>query len=199
MPPSGVRKLSPTRTLVILGMLILVVAIGVPLAGRVIFASWSIGLLNGGQTLTGDWIGTMRAKQGAEFGLFLRLAYKPRSSRPSRSRARGSSANLEGSATICTPTGDRHNYEVGGYASPGGTVEKLWLEYGDPKSSALNLRMSGEWRAPQLRLQPDANPFLPDGRFNPSRALSSDDPDHSFAPIELVPGTIEQVSQCRTR
>ena len=73
----------------------------------------------------------------------------------------------------------------------------LWLEYGDPKLSALNLRMSGEWLGARLRLEPDANPFMPDGRFLATRVLSGDDPDNSFAPIELTHGQIDTLTECR--
>jgi hypothetical protein len=82
-------------------------------------------------------------------------------------------------------------------ASPSGAVKMLWLEYGDPKLSALNLRLSGAWRPPALRLAADANPFLPDGRFVPTRALSSADPDDSFAPFELTKGNLEELEACR--
>ena len=187
---------SNRRTLLIAVLLIVGVAIGAPALGRLLFASWSIGLLGRG-TLTGDWVGTMRAKQGAAFGLFLQLNYKPRSGRGTRSRSSGVSNNLEGRATICTPAGERYDYAVEGYAGPLGGVDQLWLEYGDPKLSALNLRLSGEWLGARLQLEPDANPFMPDGRFLATRVLSGDDPDNAFAPIELVHGQIDTLTACR--
>jgi hypothetical protein len=170
-------------------VLLLVVAFGAEAVSRILFAPWSIGVL-GRDTLTGDWVGALQARQGAEYGLYLDLEYKGRGF-----RSRGSSAprttNLQGRAILCTPTGERFAYDVSGHASRSGTVEDLWLEYGDPTLSALNLRLSGKWRSPELTLAPDANPFLPDGSFLPTRVLSSADPDDSIAPFSLTNGDEE--------
>ena len=40
--------------------------------------------------------------------------------------------NLHGHATLCTPTGERYAYDVAGDANRSGTIDDLWLEYGDP-------------------------------------------------------------------
>jgi hypothetical protein len=179
------------KLMLLLGVvLLIVVAFGADAVSRVLFAPWSIGVL-GRDTLTGDWVGSPQARQGAEYGLYLELEYRSRSVRSSRSRARFSS-NLQGRATLCTPTGERYEYDVSGHASRSGTVEKMWLEYGDPSLSALDLRLSGKWRSPVLTLAPDANPFLPDGSFLPTRVLSSADPDDSIAPFDLSKGDEEE-------
>jgi hypothetical protein len=188
--------MSTKRLLLTAVVLVVGISLGAQFVGRVLYASWSIGWF-GRDTLTGSWIGTMRAKRGAEFGFFLHLDYKAREGSYRRSHVSGKTANLEGRATICTPAGERYDYSVTGYASPFGTVEKLWVEYADPKLSALNLRLSGEWRPPALHLQSEANPFLPDGRFVPTRVLSSDDPDDSLAPFDLTRGTLEELDACR--
>ena len=189
------KRLSTRRLLLTAVVLVVGIGLGVQFVGRVLYASWSVGWF-GRDTLTGSWIGTMRAKRGAEFGLFLHLDYKTRETSYRRSQVSGQTANLEGRATICTPAGERYDYTVTGFASPFGTVEKLWIEYGDPKLSALNLRLSGEWRPPVLHLQSEANPFLPDGRFLATRSLSSDNPDDSLAPFDLTRGTIEDLAAC---
>ena len=193
---SGQARLSTPRLLLIAVVLVVGVAFGAQLVGRALYASWSIGWF-GRDTLTGSWVGTMRAKQGAEFGIFLHLDYKAREGSSRRSHRSGKTANLEGRATICTPTGERYDYAVSGFASPFGTIETLYVQYGDPKLSALNLRLSGEWRPPVLHLQSATNPFLPDGRFLPTRVLSSADPDDSFAPFDLTTGTIDDVAACK--
>ena len=196
MPRSGTGKKISTKRLLLLALLLVVgIAFGAQLVGRVLYASWSIGWF-GRETLTGSWIGTMKAKRGAEFGLWLHLDYKPRESRGRRTRSSGSTSNLEGRATICTPTGERYDYVVAGFASAFGTVERLRFEFGDPKLSALNMRLSGEWRPPVLHLQSEANPFAPDGRFVPGRPMSSADPDDSLAAFDLTKGSIEDLAAC---
>ena len=68
-----------------------------------------------------------------------------------------------------------------------GEIKQLWLEYGDPKLSALNFRLSGAWRPGALALTvPRHNPFLPDGRFVFPRTVSSADPDDYFALATLT-------------
>jgi hypothetical protein len=96
--------------------------------------------------------------------------------------------NLQGRAILCAPTGERYEYEMLGYANRSGDIDDLWLEYGDPSLSALDLHLSGDWRAPSLVLVSNKNPFLPDGTFVPVRAISSDDPDDSFAPFTMTAG-----------
>lgn len=190
-------RLSGKRAALIAVVVVIVVAFGVRFVSQALFASWSIGLF-GHNTLTGDWIGPMRAKQGAVFGVFLHLDYKPREGSTRRTRRSGSrTSNLLGQATICTPTGQRYDYAVSGFASPFGVVEALYFEFADPKLSALNLRLAGEWRPPTLQLQPDANPFLPDGRFVANRVLRGDDPDDSIAAFDLSRGTIDELDLCR--
>lgn len=186
--PAKSPRISGKRAFVILIVLLVVVVFGLDFISRVLFAPWTIGLF-GRDTMTGNWVGEMRAQQGAGYGLFLDLDYKsPGIGRRSNS-GRSSTTNLVGRASLCTPTGERFDYEVSGYASRSGKVERLRLEYGDPSLSALNLRMSGSWDAPELSLTPETNPFLPDGRFLTTRVLSSDDPDDSFAPAILTKGS----------
>lgn len=184
------------RMLVLGIALVLAVAFGAGLVSQLLYAPWSLGW-GGRDTLTGSWIGTMHAKRGAQFGFHLALDYKARAIRRNRSRYGQGRPNLDGVATICAPSGERYDYTVSGFASRSGVVEKLYVEYDDPKLSALNLRLSGEWQPPILRLQPDANPFLPDGRFEPNRVLSSADPDDSFAPIEMKKGSIDDLAACK--
>ena len=192
-------RLSRKRVLLMGIALLAAVTFGITAVSRVLFASWSIGL-GGRDTLTGAWVGALQARQGAEYGLYLDLEYQSRDSSGYRSRAVSASGsiNLQGRATLCTPPGERYEYAVQGHADPLGAVKNLWLEYGDPKLSALNLRVSGTWQPPALTLAAEKNPFLPDGRFVPTRVLSSDDPDDSFAPFALTkgdPGEFEAI--CR--
>jgi hypothetical protein len=178
-------RISGKRAFVILVALLIVFVFGLDFISRVIFAPWSIGLF-GRETMTGNWVGEMRAQQGAAYGLFLDLDYKSQDIGGRRNSGNGRTSNLAGHATVCTPTGERFDYEVSGHASRSGKVESLRLEYGDPSLSALDLRFSGGWDAPELTLTSDANPFLPDGRFVATRSLSSADPDDSFAPATLT-------------
>jgi hypothetical protein len=191
------KRVSRKLLLAFVVVAIVVIAFGIPALGRAIYAPWSIGWF-GRATLTGHWVGTMQAHQGAEYGLSLQLDYKENSStRRSRSRGTGRT-NLEGRATLCTPTGERFEYEVSGRASAFGKINDLWLEYGDPSLSRLNFDMTGKWNAPNLRLETDKNPFQPDGRFGVSAPVSSADPDDSFAPITLVEddqGSFEAICQ----
>jgi hypothetical protein len=168
-------------------VVILIVAYGIPAIARAIFAPWSIGWL-GRDTLTGRWVGSIYAQQGAEYGLHLKLVYRERE--PSlRSTSVGTGySNLGGVATLCTPTGDRYAYEIAGGASPFGTVEDLWLEYDDPELSRLNLWLTGKWDAPELRLRADKNPFQPDGRFERFAPVSSADAADSLEPFTLLKG-----------
>ena len=179
------RRLSRTQLVLIIGGLLVVGVWGLPLAYRVVMAPWSIGL-GGRDTLVGTWSGSLRAQQGAEYGLYLDLAYWERSSSSRRGR-RGSRPNLKGRAVLCTPVGERFDYAVTGAAGRSGDIKQLWLEYGDPKLSALNFRLSGAWRPGALALTvPRHNPFLPDGRFVFPRTVSSADPDDYFAPATLT-------------
>jgi hypothetical protein len=167
--------------------LILALYFGGEAAYRQVTAPWSIGQV-GRDTLTGPWTGSLRARQGAEYGLWLDLEYRPPSVRGSRRRARGGSTrpNLEGSATLCTPKGERYDYEVSGEANRDGVVNVLRLEYGNPSLSALDLQLTGAWRDRALSISANKNPFLPDGTFVAVRSISSDDPDDSFAPVTLT-------------
>jgi hypothetical protein len=174
------------RQLVLIGAALLAAGVwGLPAAFRVVMAPWSIGI-GGRDTLVGTWSGSLRARQGAEYGLYLDLAYRERRVGHRRGGG-GARANLAGRAVLCTPVGQRFEYAVSGSAGRSGDIEQLWLEYGDPKLSALNFRMSGAWRQGALTLTvPRHNPFLPDGRFVVPRAVSSDDPDDYFAPATLT-------------
>lgn len=185
---AGRKKLSRKGVFLMAGVVLVIVALVIPAIGRLITAHWSIGIF-GRDTLTGEWVGTIQARQGAEYGLYLELQFKGQeSSYRSSSGYTGASSNLQGHATLCTPTGEQFDYEVIGDASILGDVEDLWLEYGDPSLSALNLRLSGDWGGSTLTLDATQNPFLPDGRFDPDRVLSSDDPDDEFATIVLAKG-----------
>ena len=82
------RRLSRAQLALIVGGLLVVGAWGLPLAYRVVMAPWSIGA-GGRDTLVGTWSGSLRAQQGAEYGLYLDLAYWERSSNSRRGR-RGS-------------------------------------------------------------------------------------------------------------
>ena len=184
MDRAGGRR--PTRKQVwLIGGALLVVAFwGVPLAYRAVMEPWSIGR----ESLLGTWSGSLRARQGAEYGLHLDVAYRERRVSYRRGAGGGRRTNLTGRAVLCTPTGQRFEYAVSGSASRSGQIESLWLEHGDPKLSALDFRLSGAWRSGVLTLTtpPRHNPFLPDGRFVTPRAVSSDDPDDSFAPATLT-------------
>jgi hypothetical protein len=195
---NGAGGWRPTRAQVwlIAGALLGICAWGVPLAYRAVMEPWSLGR----ESLLGAWSGSLRARQGAEYGLRLDLEYKARRIGARRGRARGGRTNLAGRAVLCTPVGQRFEYAVSGVVRRSGEIERLWLEYGDPKLSALNFQLSGAWRGGALTLlvPPRHNPFLGDGRFVTPRAVSSDDPDDSFAPATLTardPATFETLCQ----
>jgi hypothetical protein len=179
------RRLTRKQMWVISGALLVAAFWGVPLAYRVVMEPWSIGI-GGRDTLLGTWTGSLRAKQGAEYGLYLDLAYREKSLGYRRGAAR-SQTNLTGRAVLCSPVGQRFEYALSGSAGRSGDIKQLWLEYGDPKLSALNFRMSGVWRQGALTLTlPRHNPFLPDGRFITPRTVSTPDPEDYFAPTTLT-------------
>lgn len=182
---AGRQQLSRKRVVLTAVILLVIVFFGVEAVSRILFAPWSIGYF-GRDTLPGTWVGTLQAGQGAEFGLLLDLEYRGRSN-TSRSSGVGRSNNLQGHATLCTPTGERYDYEVVGYASRSGRVEDLWVEYEDPSLSVLNLRLTGKWRSTVLELATrwPMNPFLPDGNFVLERAQSSNGLGEPFAPFRL--------------
>ena len=177
------------RKAVIIALLLIAVVFGLSCGYRAVTAPWSIGL-GGRATLTRSWVGPAQARQGAEYTLFLDLDYKDttRAGRRSRSGRANRRSNLVGSAVICTPTGERYDYRVSGRADRAGKMRPLYLEYGDPKLSALNVQLTGVWQQQTVQFAANKNPFLPDGRFEPNRTLSSADPDDSFAPVTLRPG-----------
>ena len=183
------QRLSKKRMILIGGALFLAATFGAPAVGRLLFAPWSIGF-GERETLTGPWAGSLMTRHGAEHGLLLDLEYKERPGPSYRSGggALGSN-NLRGRATLCTPTGERYEYEVSGKADPLGGIEKLWLEYGDPSLSGLGLQLTGAWRGGALDLTTTKNPFLPGGRLLAARTWSSNDPvdpDDYFAPATLT-------------
>ena len=179
------RRLTRKQMWVISGALLVAAFWGVPLAYRVVMEPWSIDI-GGRDTLLGTWSGSLRAQQGAEYGLYLDLAYREKSVSYRRGAGR-SQTNLTGRAVLCTPVGQRFEYAVSGSAGRSGDIKQLWLEYGDPKLSALNFRMGGAWRQGALTLTvPRHNPFLPDGRFITPRTVSSADPEDYFAPTTLT-------------
>ena len=169
-------------------VLLLAVAFGAEAVGRLLFAPWSISF-GGRETLTGPWAGSLKTRHDAEHGLFLALEYRERpGSYGSRGGALGHS-NIKGRATLCTPKGERYEYEVSGKADPMGGIEALWLEYGDPRLSGLNLQMTGAWRDGALHLTTTKNPFLSDGRLLAARTPRSDepiDPDDYFTPATMT-------------
>ncbi len=187
MDRPGGWRLTRKQVWLIGGALLVAAYWGLPFAYRAVMEPWSIGR----DTLLGTWSGSLRARQGAEYGIHLDLAYRERRT-SSRKGVRGLRPNLTGRAVLCTPVGQRFEYAVSGSVSRSGQIERLWLEYGDAKLSALDFRMSGAWRSGALTLTPPPrhNPFLPDGRFVTPRAVSSADPDDSFAPATLTAGDL---------
>jgi hypothetical protein len=183
-----------TRRVLLMGAVLLFgTALVIEGLSRLLFAPWSIGYF-GRDTLTGDWVGVLRASQGAEYRLHIDLRYRRRQASSSRAYR---TDNLEGRATLCTPVGVRYDYAVAGFARPGGVIEDLRLQYADPKRSGLDMRMRGAWRPPLLSLTTDANPFEPDGRFAPSRPSSGDDPEDAIGPFDLTRGRIDDLDGCR--
>ena len=170
------ERLSRTRVVLIGGALLLAATFGLPAIGRLLFASWSIGI-GGRETLTGPWVGSLTTGHGAELGLLLDLEYKERPG-PSYRSGGGAlgSTNLQGRATLCTPRGGRYDYAVSGKADPWGGIEKLWLEYDDPSLSGFDLQLTGAWRGGALELTTTKNPFLPGGGLLAARTSSNSDP-----------------------
>jgi hypothetical protein len=185
-------RLSWKRGLFLSLVIMITVAFGAEAVSRVLFAPWSIDY-GGRDTLTGAWVGSLRARQGAEYGLTVNLQYRGRESGGRRSRGSSSfgSLNIQGHGTLCTPVGQRYEYTTPGHADPDGKVTRLWLEYGDPTLSGLDLRLAGAWQSPILTLVPDANPFRPNGAFEPAHPRGGDDPDDSFTPATLNKDTAE--------
>ena len=152
---------------------------------KLIYAPWALNM-DGGPTLEGSWEGTLRARQGAEYRLFLTMQHRDRDGRRRRTRQ---STTIEGSARLCAPTGMLYEYTLAGGADDPGEQLRLVLTYPDPVQSALGLRIEARWSegvADTLRVtRVEANPFLPDGTFQAVRSVSSTDPDDSFQPAEL--------------
>jgi hypothetical protein len=185
--------MSTKRVLLTGALLLFGTALIAEAVSRLLFAPWSIGAF-GRDTMTGDWVARPRARQGAEYKLFLELRYRRRQSSSSRSYR---TDNLEGRATLCTPVGKRYDYAVAGFARPSGVIEDLRFRYADPKLSALDLRLTGAWRPPVLSLRTDANPCEPDGSFMPARPSGGDDPDDPIAPFDLTRGRLDDLGSCR--
>ena len=101
------------------GALLLAVTFGAEAASRLLFAPWSVGF-GGRATLTGPWAGSLKTRRGAEYGLYLALEYRSRSTsyRGSGAISASGSTNLQGRATLCTPKGERYEYGVSGTADP---------------------------------------------------------------------------------
>jgi hypothetical protein len=183
------QRLSKKRAILIAVGVLLTATYGGAAVSRLLFAPWSISV-GGRETLTGPWAGSLKTRRGAEYGLLLALEYKER---PGPSYRSGGGAlgntNIQGRATLCTPKGERYEYEISGKADPMGGIEDLWLEYGDPRLSGLGLQLTGAWRDGGLHLTTTKDPFLPDGRLLAARTLSSADPidpDDYFAPATLT-------------
>lgn len=189
--PSGTqprrKQMSTKKSLLIIGVLLIAAFVGLPAGYRLVTAPWSIGL-RGRDTLTRAWAGPMQARLGAEYGMYLDLQYKDLGVGRRRSRRASRRNNLEGRGAVCTRTGEVYEYKLLGKADRSGKITTLWMEYGDPKLSALNMSLRGPWQAGRLTVTSNKNPFLPDGRFDPNRTLSSTDPDDSFAPVLLQHG-----------
>jgi len=183
MRGTGAPQQLSKKRIVLMGVaLFLAATFGAPAIGRLLFAPWSIGL-GGRETLTGPWAGSLKTPNGAEFGLLLNLEYKERTG-----RGVGGSNNLQGRAVLCTPGGERYEYDISGKADPLGGIEDLWLESGDPRLSGLGMKLTGAWRGGALDLTTINNPFL-DGRLLAARTAGRDDPvdpDDYFAPATLT-------------
>ncbi len=164
------------RTLIIVA-LILAVASFDEWGIRWLVAPWSYPSL--GPTLTGTWDGSLRARQGAEYRVYVDLSY-------TTTRRRPWASNLTGLALLCTQHGDIYEHTVSGDADRDGHNVELEIEYRDPALSALDMRFAGDWDGQTLTLTPRNNPFLPDGRFVWPRSVSSDEPDDSFASAALT-------------
>jgi len=186
------RRKRKVPFLIILALLVAVI-FGLPWACQRIEAPWSVG---GPEqpTLTRTWEGPLAARLGAKYRLLVSLDYKELTHRSRRGRGRGNfwkRNNLTGTARLCTPKGQRWDYEVSGRADRDGTGLLLRLEYGDPSQSGLDLELRGAYEGERVAVTANKNPFLRDGTFKQVRTVSSADPDDSFAPIELRPGTRE--------
>lgn len=142
---------------------------------------WSYAAL--GPTLTGTWEGTLRARLGSEYRLFLDLRYRHQGRRLTRF-----DSNVTGQGWLCSRTGDVYEYAVDGTASRSGDTVQLTLDNPDPARSALNLSIDGSWNGETITLRPTRNPFQPDGTFLLNRSISTADPDDSFGPAELRNG-----------
>jgi hypothetical protein len=137
-------------------------------------APWSLEIL--GPTLTGTWEGPLQARLGAEYRAYLDMGYQEDIE---------SRFNLTGRALICSRHGDLYEYTLDGEASRSGDRVTIQLAYVDPVRSALGNSLEGTWHGETLTLRPVTNPFMPDGTFQLHRAVSTADPDDSFAPAEL--------------
>jgi hypothetical protein len=160
--------------------------VGVELVSRWFWAPWSFGE----SSLIGTWEGPLQAGLGAPYRLLVGLDYRS-VVRLGRGTWVGSSRpdTLQGTARLCTPRGETYAYTVLGRADRSGQEVRVTLQYGDRSLSVLDLVLVGRWSAPVLTLQPDRNPFDPDGTLRPRRAASTADPHDSFAPAELRKAT----------
>jgi hypothetical protein len=171
------------RRVVGLAVLIVVAIVGTELGWRIFDAPWSFGGA-GRPTLTGTWEGPRRAKLGAEYRLLVELDHSW------GTEVYGMPDNLEGEARLCSPTGDVWVYRLTGRANRAG--DAMTLRFGTPTDGPRMPtpgQVDASWDGDDtLTIAPGYNPLLPDGRFAPSRVVSSADPDDSFLPAPLTRG-----------
>ena len=136
--------------LIILGMSFLMFPWAIPLPGR--------------ETLSGDWMGPLRASRGPDAGIFLSL--QPKSSLknpwkyvfPSAQYDSPAGAPLQGRAMLCTKRLGRVDFDVNGYTTAwsGETLNILVT----PRSSSgkgPRFRMNGRWSGTTLELLEEGN------------------------------------------
>jgi hypothetical protein len=160
--------------------------ISVEFGCRALEAPWSFGA-GGRPTLTGTWEGARHARLGTEYRLYVALAYASSSAYSNRY---GLSDNLQGEARLCSPTGDVWVYRLTGRANRAGDV--ITLDFGTPSDGPQMPtpgRIDAHWDSTDtLTITGGDNPLMPDGRFVPSRVVSSADQDDSFVPATLARG-----------
>lgn len=179
------RGMLVTLALIVFGGVIL------PEAIKVVTAPWAVTWLPGPK-LAGTWDGPLRARQGSEYRVFLDLRYADEREQNLFDN------NLAGTARVCTRHGQTYEYGVSGGVNAFSQRVKIGLGYGDPRLSGLGFALVGRWEGAPLRLTASDNPFDPDGIYRHGSPRSTADPDDSFLPTELTPGSLADFeTSCR--
>ena len=181
-----------TRTLTRLALMVLILlglVVAIQRLWALVEAPWSIE--GSGPTLTGTWVGPLRARLGGRYHLFVEVGYDvPGRTGRGHAGAPWGRAPLWGTGAVCAANGAIHDYALSGTATRSGDRVELHLGAPSGVARAPWFALHGSWRGDTLDVRPTRNPFDPDGVYRPERPTSSDDPDDPFGATELHKGSV---------